>query len=83
MNCEVHNRSFQHELGNIKGQAIPIKNNPHKAFVEKLKKLVTSDESSSNTGNADSSDDDVCSEELMKELEAEFDELFADYYDDE
>lgn len=78
----MHNKKFQDELGELKGDIVQIKNNQHKAFVERLKKQVSSDESSSNAGGADSSDDDVCSEELMKEMEAKFDELFADLDDD-
>ena len=80
---EVHNKRFQDELGKLKGDAVPIKNGSHKAFIERLKKQVSSDDSSSSTGGADSSDDDVCSEELMKELEAKFDELFANLDDDD
>lgn len=79
----MHNKRFQDELGNFKEDAVPIKNSPHKAFVERLKKQISSDDSSSSTGGADSSDDDVCSEELMKELEAKFDELFANLDDDD
>ena len=79
----MHNRKFQDELGKLKGNTVPIKNSPHKVFVEKLKKQVSFDESSSNTMDADSSDNDMCSEELMKELEAKFDELFADLDDDD
>lgn len=79
---EVHNKRFQDELGKFKGNAVPIKNSSHKAFIEKLKEQVSSDDSSSSTGGADSGDDDVCSEELMKELEAKFDELFANLDDD-
>lgn len=77
----MHNKRFQDELGKLKGDAAPIKNSSHKAFVERLKKQVSSDDSSSSTGGVDSSDD-VCSEELMKELEAKFDELFANLDDD-
>ena len=83
MSYEVHNKRFQDELGKFKGDAVPIKNSSHKAFIEKLKEQVSSDDSSSSTGDADSSDDDVCSEELMKELEAKFDELFANLDDDD
>ncbi len=79
----MHNKKFQDELGKLKGDTVPIKNNPHKAFVERLKKQVSSDETSINTGDTDSSDDDVCSEELMKELEVKFDELFANLDDDD
>lgn len=83
MSYEVHRKRFQDELGKFKGDAVPIKNSSHKAFVERLKKQVSSNNSSSSTGGADSSDDDVCSEELMKELEAKFDELFANLDDDD
>lgn len=78
----MHNKRFQDELGKFKGNAVPIKNSSHKAFIEKLKEQVSSDDSSSSTGGADLGDDDVCSEELMKELEAKFDELFANLDDD-
>lgn len=78
----MHNKKFQDELGKLKGDALPIENNPHKAFVERLKKQVSSNESSSSTVEPDSSGDDVCSEELMKELEAKFDALFANLDDD-
>lgn len=79
----MHRKRFQDELGKHKGDTVPIKNSSHKAFIERLKKQVSSDDSSSSTGGADSGDDDVCSEELMKELEAKFDELFADLNDDD
>lgn len=79
----MHRKRFQDELGKLKGDAVPIKNSSHEAFIERLKKQVSSDDSSSNTGGTDSSDDDVCSEELMKELEAKFDELFANLDDDD
>lgn len=79
----MHNKRFQDELGKFKGDAVPIKNSSHKAFIEKLKEQVSSDASSSSTGDADSCDDDVCSEELMKELEAKFDDLFANLDDDD
>lgn len=79
----MYNKRFQDELGKFKGDTVPIKNSSHKAFVERLKKQVSSDNSSSSTGGADPSDDDVCSEELMKELEAKFDELFANLDDDD
>jgi hypothetical protein len=72
---EVHNKEFQDELGQFKGDTVLVKNNLHKAFVERLKKQVSSNDSSSNTGCTDSSND-MCSEELMKELEAKCDELF-------
>ena len=78
----MHRKRFQDELGKLKGDAVPIKNSSHEAFIGRLKKQVSSDDSSSNTGSADSSDDDVCSEELMKALEAQFDELFANLDDD-
>lgn len=78
----MHRKRFQDELGKLKGDAVPIKNSSREAFIERLKKQVSSDDSSSNTGSADSSDDDVCSEELMKALEAKFDELFANLDDD-
>lgn len=83
MSYEVHRKRFQDELGKLKGDTVPIKNSSHKAFIERLKKQVSSDDSSSSTGGTDSSDDDVCSEELMKELEAKFDELFANLDDDD
>lgn len=76
----IARKRFQDELGKLKGDTVPIKNNSHKAFIERLKKQVSSD---SSTVGADSSDDDVCNEELMKELEAKFDELFADLNDDD
>lgn len=79
----MHRKRFQDELGKLKGDTVPIKNNSHKAFIERLKKQVSSDDSYSSTVGADSSDDDVCNEELMKELEAKFDELFADLNDDD
>lgn len=79
----MHRKRFQDELGKHKGDTVPIKNSSHKAFIERLKKQVSSYDSSSSTGGADSGDDDVCSEELMKELEAKFDELFADLNDDD
>ena len=78
----MHRKRFQDELGKLKGDAVPIKNSSHEAFIERLKKQVSSDDSSSNTLSADSSDDDVCSDELMKALEAKFDELFANLDDD-
>lgn len=79
----MHNKRFQDELGKFKGDAVPIKSSSHKAFIEKLKEQVSSDDSSTSTGSADLNDDDVCSEELMKELEAKFDELFANLDDDD
>lgn len=79
----MHNKRFQDKLEKLKGDTVPIKNSSHTAFVERLKKQVSSDDSSSSTGGADSGDDDVCSEELMKELEAKFDELFANLDDDD
>ncbi|WP_143256374.1 hypothetical protein [Anaeromassilibacillus sp. An172] len=83
MSYEVHRKRFQDELGKLKGETVPIKNSSHKAFIERLKKQVLSDDSSLSTGGTDSSDDDVCSEELMKELEAKFDELFSNLDDDD
>ena len=79
----MHNKNFQDELGKFKGDAVQIKNSSHKAFVERLKKQVLSDDSSSGTGYTDSSDDDVCSEDLMREIEAKFDKLFVDLDDDD
>ena len=83
MSYEVHRKRFQDELGKLKSDTVPIKNSSHKAFIEILKKQVSSDDFSSGTGGTDSSDDDVCSEELMKELEAKFDESFANLDDDD
>ena len=78
----MHKKRFHDELGKFRRDAAPIKNSSHKAFIEKLKEQVSSDDSSS-TGGADSSDDNVCSEELTKELEAKFDGLFANLDDDD
>ena len=79
----MHNKSFQDNPETTKGDAVPIKNSSHRAFIEKLKKQVLSDAPSSGTGDADPGDNDACSEELMKELEAKFDELFAVLDDDD
>jgi hypothetical protein len=82
VNYEVHNNRFQDELGKFKGDAVSVNNSSHKAFVERLKKQVTVDDPSSSTGDADPSEGVVCSEELMKELEVRYDEIFADIDDD-
>ena len=79
----MHSKRFQDELGKLKGDTVPIKNSAHKAFIERLKKQVSSDISSSSTGGVDSRDDDVCIEELMRELESKFDVLFANIDDDD
>lgn len=62
-----------------------IQNNPHKVFVEKLKKQVSSDTHSPGSDSVSSSttDEDVCSDEIMRELEAKFDQLFANLSDDD
>ena len=80
----MHNKEFQDELGKFKGDTVvSVKNSALNAFIEKLKEQVSSDDFSSNTGGADSSDNDVCSEDLMKELADKFDELFANLDDDD
>lgn len=79
----MHNKIFQDELRKYKEDATPTESNPHKAFVERLKKQVSSDEASSNTEKTDSSDDSVYLEESAKDTEASFDNLFADFDDDD
>lgn len=78
----MHN-TFQDELRKHKGDIVPTKNILHKAFIERLKKQIAPEASSSSTGGTDSSDEDVCSEELMKEIEVNFDELFANIDEDD
>lgn len=79
----MHNRKFQNELGKFRGEN-SVEKNPHKAFVERLKKQVLLDESSTEATDGTSvTDDDVCSKEIMKKLEAKFDELFVDLDDDD
>lgn len=82
MSCEVHNKKFQDELGQFKRDTVPVKNNSHQAFIERLKKQVSTDEPSSDPKDADVCDD-AFSEELLKELEAKFDELFANLDDND
>ena len=79
----MHNKRFQKELGKFEGGTVSINNSAHKAFIERLKKQISSDDSSSTTVGADSNDGVVCSKELMKELEVKFDELFVDLDDDD
>ena len=74
----MRNKRFQDKRGKFKGDAVQNKNSSHMAFVERLKKQVLSDDSFSGTGYTDSSDDDVCSEELMREIEAKSDNFFVD-----
>ena len=66
----MHNKRFQDELGKFKGDAVQNKNSSHKAFVERLKKQVLSDDFFSGTGYTDSS-------------EVKFDKLFVDLDDDD
>lgn len=62
----MNNKKFKDGLRKHKGSIVPIKNNPNKAFIAKLKKQILSDYSSSNTENVDSNN---------------FDKLFADLDD--
>lgn len=78
----MHDKKFQDELGKIKGDDVPIKNTPHKAFLESLKKQVSLDDPPI-SGGVESRNDNVENEELMKEIEAKFDELFANLDDDD
>lgn len=58
----------------------------HRKFIEELRKhLTTDDQTSKRTTNNDNivSDHDECDEEIMKELERKFDELFGPLSDDE
>ena len=80
---EVNNKKFKDGLRKHKGSIVPIKNNPNKAFIAKLKKQILSNDDSSSAVDSESDDTDAFSEELMKELEAKFDELFADLDDDD
>lgn len=65
----MYNKSFRVEGEKSKGDTAPIKNNPNKAFIEKLKKQLAPDEFSSQASGEDSSDGVVFSEDLMRELE--------------
>lgn len=82
MSYEVHNKSFQDEIGKIKEDSAQVKNSSHKAFIEKLKKQISSDIYSSSAKDTNSGDNNVCSEELAKALDAKFDKLFANLDDD-
>lgn len=61
-----------------------MKNISHQAFVDKLKKqLITDTHGPVNDSYNNSSSADVCQEDIMKELERKFDELFGDLDDDD
>lgn len=79
----MNNKKIQNELRKLKGDTGSIKNSSHEAFVEKLRKQVSSDDSSSSTGDTDLSYVDVNSEEFKSWLGAKFDELFESSDDDD
>lgn len=81
----MHNDIIQNDMGQLKREYCVIENNPHKAFVESLKKQLSSCASSAETDSVSggATSEDAFSINFIKTLEAGLNHLYADLNGDD
>lgn len=79
----MHNEKVQNSISGYKGEDEAVKKDPHKEFVKGLRKQIITKKGSTEEDSTRTKKLNSEYKKIKKELEAKFDEIFADLDDDD
>ena len=81
----MHSNPVHNDMGQFKNECCAIENNPHKNFIESLKKQLSAsaDPDETDSNSSDVTDEDAFSIDFIKILESKFNRLYADLNGDD